>query len=157
MSERLSTAGMLLNYAVEETAGTRPTAASAYTEVPEVKSVPSLNPQPNLIDSTTLKETEYTTHVMGLKDLGSALDFTANLTNGLITAWSTCVSAYQTAKDAGKAMWFCVTHPDLDQAVYFTGQPAPLGLNGASVGAMAETSLYIAVTNAPAMYAKPTV
>ena len=58
MSERFSTAGMYLAYASESTAGTRPTAANAYTKIPEVKSMPSFNPTPETIESTTLSETE---------------------------------------------------------------------------------------------------
>ena len=66
MSQRLSTAGMTLQYAVETSAGTRPT--TGYIKIPEVKSMPSFNPSPNPIDSTTLEETEYMTYVQGLKD-----------------------------------------------------------------------------------------
>lgn len=43
-SPRLSTAGMTLQYAVETSAGTRPT--TGYTKIPEVKSMPSFNPSP---------------------------------------------------------------------------------------------------------------
>ena len=53
-SPRLSTAGMTLQYCVEETASTRPT--TGYTKIPEVKSMPSFNPSPNTIDSTTLED-----------------------------------------------------------------------------------------------------
>lgn len=56
MSQRFSTAGMRLYYVVEATAGTRPT--SGLTKIPEVKSIPSFNPSPDVIDSTTLEETE---------------------------------------------------------------------------------------------------
>lgn len=153
MSRRVSTAGMYLAYAVEATAGTRPT--SGYTKVPEVKSVPSFNPQPETIQSTTLEETEYHTYVEGLKDLGGALSFTANLTDDLVTAWEAVNTAYETAAAAGKAMWFVIVHPKLANATYFTGDPATLGLNEAAVGAMAETALYITPTNAPVMAAKP--
>ena len=75
MSERFSTAGMYLAYCVESTAGSRPT--SGYTTIPEVKSIPSFNPSPEGIESTTLSETEYKTYVKGLKDLGQALESSA--------------------------------------------------------------------------------
>ena len=94
-SPRLSTAGMTLQYAVETSAGTRPT--TGYTKIPEVKSMPSFNPSPNTIDSTTLEETEYMTYVQGLKDLGGALEYGANLTEDLIDAWDTLMGAYDTA------------------------------------------------------------
>lgn len=155
MSERFSTAGMYLCYCVETTAGTRPT--SGYTKVPEIKSMPSFNPSPETIQSTTLAETEYHTYVEGLKDLGGALEFGANLTTDLITAWTSCNTAHDTGASASKATWFAVVHPKLSQAVFFEGDPAPLGLNEASVGSMAETTLYITPNSAPEWQTKPTL
>lgn len=154
-SPRLSTAGMTLQYAVEASAGTRPT--TGYIEIPEVKSMPSFNPSPNTIDSTTLKETEYMTYVQGLKDLGGALEYGANLTEDLIDAWETLMTAYEDAISENKQVWFAVVHPQLTDATYFVGTPAPLGLNEASVGSMLETTLYITPNSAPEMAAKPTV
>lgn len=154
MSERFSTAGMHLVYAVEATAGTRPT--TGYVKIPEVKSMPSFNPAPETIQSTTLEETEYHTYVEGLKDLGGALEFGANLTADLISAWETCNTAHD-ALTEGKAMWFAVVHPKLDKAVFFKGDPSPLGLNEATVGGMAETTLYITPNSAPEWQTKPTI
>lgn len=155
MSQRYSTAGMYLCYAVETTAGTRPT--EGYTIVPEIKTMPSFNPQPETIDSTTLLETEYRTFVEGLKSLGGALSYGANMTEDLITAWEACNTAHDTAAADGKAMWFAVVHPKLANAVFFEGDPAPIGLNEASVGGMAETTLYITPNSAPKWFAKPTL
>lgn len=153
-SPRLSTAGMTLQYAVETTPGTRPT--TGYIEIPEVKSMPSFNPSPNTIDSTTLKETEYMTYVQGLKDLGGALEYGANLTQDLIDAWDTLMDAYDTAVEEGNQVWFAVVHPQLSDATYYVGTPAPLGLNEATVDSMLETTLYITPNSAPIMAAAPT-
>ena len=154
MSQRFSTAGMYLCWAVEETAGTRPT--TGYTQIPEIKSMPSFNPAPETIESTTLLETEYKTYVEGLKDLGGALEFGANLTADLITAWEACNSTHD-ALTGGKMMWFAVVHPKLDKAVFFQGDPSPLGMNEASVGGMAETTLYVTPNSAPEWQTKPTL
>lgn len=154
MSDRLSTAGMSLQYAVETTKGVRPT--SGFKVIPEVKTMPSFNPAPNTIESTTLAETEYTTHVKGLKDMGGALDYGANLTEDLITFWDTLMSEYEAAEQEDKAMWFAVVHPKLTKATYYKGEPSPLGLNESAVGNMAETTLYITPNSAPIMEAKPT-
>lgn len=157
MSQRLSTAGMTLSYSVEATAGTRPTAASAFTVIPEVKATPSTNPEPNSIDVTPLSELYFVQYIAGLKDLGGVLGFTANLTEDLITVWNTTlIDAYETGAAADKATWFCLQHPKLTNAVYFQGEPVPLGLNEASVNAALETTLYIAPQSAPEMAAKPT-
>lgn len=154
MSQRFSTAGMRLYYVVESSAGSRPT--SGLTKIPEIKSIPSFNPAPETIQSTTLEETEYHTYVEGLKDLGGALEFGANLTQDLIDVWASCNSAH-TALTDGKAMWFYIIHDGLSNAVAFEGDPAPLGLNESSVGSMLETTLYITPNSAPQWVSKPTV
>lgn len=154
MSQRFSTAGMRLYYVVEAEAGTRPT--SGLAKIPEVKSIPSFNPSPETIDSTTLEETEYRTYVEGLKDLGGALEFGANVTEDLITAWENCVAAHD-ALTGGKVMWFYIIHDKLTKAVAFEGDPSPLGLNESSVGSMLETTLYITPNSAPQWVTKPTV
>lgn len=155
MSQRVSTAGMYLCYCVESTAGTRPT--SGYQIIPEIKTMPSFNPAPNNIDSTTLLETEYMTYVKGLKDMGGALEYGANLTDDLIEFWETLLTAYDAAAAEGKAMWFAVVHPKLAKATFYKGEPAPIGFNEAAVGAMAETTLYITPNSAPIMETKPSV
>ena len=154
MSERFSTAGMRLYYVVETTAGTRP--STGLTKIPEVKSIPSFNPRPDTIESTTLEETEFKTYVEGLKDLGGALEFGANLTEDLITAWDTCNSAHD-ALTGGKAMWFYIVHDGLSKSVAFMGDPAPIGLNESAVNSMLETTLYITPNSAPEWVTKPTI
>lgn len=152
MSQRYSTAGMFLCYCV---GGDTTMPTSGYTVIPEIKTMPSFNPAPDTIDSTTLLETEYRTYVEGLKDLGGALEYGANLTADLITAWASCNTAHGSMASTS-AMWFAVVHPKLEQAVFFQGDPSPLGLNEASVGSMAETTLYVTPNSAPTWAAKPT-
>jgi len=151
----LSTAGVFLAYAVESTAGSRPT--SGYTRITGAKSTPSLNPSPETIETTTLDETEYKTYIDGLKDLGGALEFTFNLTEELVTQWSTLMTAYETAKASNKATWFTIVIPGLTNSFYFTGNPSAMGLPETSVSSVLEITNYITPTNAPASYAKPTI
>ena len=156
MAINLSTAGVELWYAVEETAGTRPTAKSSYTRITGIKSTPSLNPAPDTLETTTLDETEYKTYIDGLKDMGGALEFTFNLTEELITLWDGLMDAYQAAKLAGKATWFCILVPGLTKAFYFTGNPSDMGLPETEVNTVLEITNYITPTNAPAKFDKPT-
>lgn len=156
MAINLSTAGIHLYYAVEETAGTRPTAKSAYKDLEGVKSIPSLNPAPETLETTTLNETEYKTYVDGLKDLGGALEFTFNLTQALVTMWEELMEAYEAAKEAGKATWFFIDIPGLTEGLYFTGNPSSMGIPEASVSAVLEITNYITPTGAPERAAKPT-
>lgn len=150
----LSTAGIRLLYAVETAVGTRPT--TGYKELHGPKTTPSLNPAPETLETTTLNETEYKTYIDGLKDLGGALEFTFNLTEELVTEWDELMTAYETAKEAGKATWFTIVIPGLSESFYFTGNPSDMGLPEASVSSVLEITNYITPTNAPEKYAKPT-
>ena len=143
----LSTAGVKLWYAVEETAETRPTAS--YTQIPDIKEIPDFNPEPEALEATDLEETEYKFYVAGLKDVGGALGFTANFTDKLQTEWSGIVEAYNTATAAGKRMWFQISHPKLPQAVFFPGEPAAMGLPSMGVNSVLETTVYITPSGAP--------
>lgn len=154
MAINLSTAGVQLHYAVESTAGTRPT--TGYTRIYGIKSTPSLNPSPETLETTTLDELEYKTYVDGLKDLGGALEFTFNLTEELIEAWDALMTAYETGKASGKATWFTIVVPGLEESFYFTGNPSEMGLPETSVSAVLEITNYITPTNAPGKFAKPT-
>ena len=147
MGIALSTAGVTVGYAVEATAGTKPT--TAFTVIPDIKEVPEMNPEPETLETTTLAATGFKTYIEGLKDLGGALSFLANYTTELETAWSALITAYQTAKTSGKAVWFEVKHPGLEKSVFFTGQPSAMGLPAMSVNSILETNLYITPTNAP--------
>ena len=103
-----------------------------------------------------MEETEWKTYVPGLKDIGGALSFTANLTEASMTEWEGVVDAYDTAAAGNKATWFCIVIPGLTKALYFTGQPSPMGMPAMEVSAVLETTLYITPTGAPQWAAKPT-
>lgn len=154
MGIALSTAGVTFGWAVEETAGTRPT--TGYTLIPDIKEIPEMNPEPETLETTVLSETEYKTYIEGLKDLGGALSFLANFTTDLETKWDELVAAYTTAKASGKSVWFEVKHPGLEKSVFFTGQPSVMGLPAMGVNAVLETNLYITPTNAPSWETKTT-
>lgn len=156
MAINLSTAGIHLYYAVEETAGQRPTAKSAFKDLEGVKSIPSMNPAPETLETTTLNETEYKTYVDGLKDLGGALEFTFNLTQALVEMWEELMDSYEAAKAANKATWFFIDIPGLTEGLYFTGNPSAMGIPEASVSSVLEITNYITPTGAPEKAAKPT-
>ena len=140
MALELSTAGVSLKYCVETTAGTRPTAS--YTAVPNIKETPDFNPEPSTLEVTDLSDTVWKRYIAGLKDPGGALSFTANLTSAFKTAWETLVTAYTTGIASSKATWFEINVPTVG-SFYFAGIPSELGINGMSVDAVAEVSVYI--------------
>lgn len=150
----LSTAGVTINYAVETTVDTRPT--TGYAQIPDIKEVPDFNPEPETHEATDLEETEYKFYVAGLKDVGGALGFLANFTEKLQTEWDGIIEQYNTATASGKRVWFEIKHPKLPKALYFTGEPSPMGLPSMAPNGILETTIYITPTNSPKWETKST-
>lgn len=145
MANAVSTAGMLLKYAVEATAGTRPT--TGFTTVPGCKAIPALFNDPNTLQSTPLSATKNHTYIEGLGDSGGAIAITVNDYEEFRDAWEDCISAYD-GLTGGKEMWFEVAYPDgsnLD-SFYFPGKPLPLGFGGADVDSVLENNANIVPT-----------
>lgn len=140
MSLELSTAGVLLKYAVESAAGTRPT--TGYTQIPNIKSIPDFNPEPESLEVTDLSDTEWRRYIPGLKDPGGALAFTANLTTSFKTAWETMMAAVTTAAASSKATWFEIYVPSFG-SFFFAGIPSSLGMTAMDVNAVLEIEAYI--------------
>lgn len=157
MGLAISSIGIQVKYAVEATAGTRPT--TGYKVIPDIKSLPDFNPEPDTIETTTFSNLEYKTYIDGLKDIGGSLAFSANLTNELYEAWQGTgglMEKYETAKEGDKAVWLCIDIPDLDNALYFTFIPSAIGLTATETNAVLETELHMTPTGEIEWAAKPT-
>jgi hypothetical protein len=163
MSIAISSLGVKVYYTVAaDTAA--PTSANDFIEIPEVKSIPSLSPAPDTLETTPLANTEYKTYINGLKDLGGALEFTVNLTQDLLDMWNG-TGASDTASviykfehlTSGNAMWLCIVHPKLTKAVYFPFEPAKLGLPEISVNSVLEGTLSITPIGEVEWNTKPTL
>ena len=154
MGIALSTIGVKVSYAVETTKGTRPT--TGFKHIPDLKSIPSINPAPNTADATTFDNTEYTSYVQLLKDIGGALEITANFTQELFDTWEELVTAYETAIAEGKETWFCFDIPGFEKSAFITVQPARMGIPEASANALLETTVFITPTGEPVFEADPT-
>jgi hypothetical protein len=139
MALEFNTIGVKLKYCVESSAGTRPT--SGYTQIPDIKSTPAIDINPNKIEVTNLED-QYRRYVDGVKDVGDSFDFTANLTADLKTKWASCVSAAETAWASGKSTWFEISIPNFD-SFYISGIPTELGVNEMGVDAVIESTLHI--------------
>jgi len=140
MANELSTAGVLLKYKVETTAGTKPT--GAFTIVPNIVSTGAMNNEPDNLEVTDLSDTVWRRYIPGLKDPGGAITFTANLTSAFRTAWETLVTATTTALAANKAMWFEIMVPSIG-SFYFTGVPDALGINAYEINAVNQIDVHI--------------
>jgi hypothetical protein len=147
MAIDLSTAGIKMYYAVEATAGTRPTTLVSYTQLQGLKEIPEMAPAPESLETTTLSELEYKTYIQGLKDLGGALGFTFNMTQAFVTAWETLVSSYTTGIATSKQTWFAIRVPGITKDLFFQGIPSPLGMPGATVNSVLEQVAQITAKN----------
>ena len=154
MGIALSTIGIKVSYAVETTKGTRPTAG--YKHIPDLKSIPSINPAPNTADATTFDNTEYTSYVQLLKDIGGALEISANFTQELFEVWDGMVDAYEGGIKDGKETWICFDIPGFEKSAFVTVQPARMGIPEASANALLETTVFITPTGEPVFEADPT-
>lgn len=141
MAGEFSSAGVLLKYAVETTAGTKP---SSFTTIPNVYSIPSFNDTPNELDVTDLSDPKYMRSIPGLIPTGGVKGFGAHHSAALRTAWDALVTAYETGKASNKATWFEIYIPN-DEGYFFTGHPCEYSLDDLSVDAVINTTLYIAV------------
>lgn len=144
MANAVSTAGMLVKYAAETTAGTRPT--TGYTLLPGVKAIPELFNDPNMLDSTPLSAEKNKTYIPGLNDSGGSIAFTVNDHKAFRDAWDACLAAYDTAAQSNLGFWFEIVYQEGSEldSFYFPGQPLPLGFGGADVDSVLENNANIA-------------
>lgn len=139
MALEMNTIGVKLKYAVETTAGTRPT--TGYTEIPDIKEIPEINLSPSQLEVTNLVD-KFKRYIPGVQDPGSDFAITANLTTRLKTAWGSLCSAAETAWADNKATWFEVAIPNFE-SFYFAGLPVDLGLSQQGVDAVEEANLHV--------------
>ena len=156
MGIAISSIGIITSYCVETTAGNRP--SSGYTKLPDIKSIPATDSSPNTADASTFDNTEFTTHIKLLKDLGGALPLTANFTNELYTAWTAMCTAAATgmAANPSKRLWICFDIPGFSNSTYLPIEPSKMGMPEVSANSLIETTLYITPIGEPEFAADPT-
>lgn len=145
MALELSTMGIKVEYLCEtETKkgfNTIKDETDGWTAIPNLKSIPDLNPQPDTLEVTDLSD-HSKRYIEGLKDVGGALEFSANFTKKFATVWEKLVSDSDDAKGKDLQTFFKITVSGFG-AYYFAGDPAELGLPSAEVGAVFEGNVYI--------------
>lgn len=139
MALEFNTIGVKLKYAVETSAGSRPT--SGYIQIPDIKNTPAIDFNPAKLQVTNLED-EYHRFIDGVKSVGDSFDFTANLTADLKTKWAALVSAATSAWTSSKSTWFEISIPNFD-SFYFAGIPVELGVNEMGVDAVIESTLHV--------------
>lgn len=139
----LITAGAKIGWAVETTAGERPT---SFEHLIGVETIPELNEAPDIIDTTTLDETTTRVGQPGLAALPSASSLVVNLTNVIDGQWKRVVEATKTAEAAGRRLWFAMTVPGLDEGYVYPCSVTTPGAPGVETGGKLSTNLYFTKT-----------
>jgi len=111
----MSTLGIRFLYGVETTIGQKP---ASFTELTRINGIGGITIDVETIDASALID-KVTRSVAGRGDTGGDFTVTVNITPDTITEWQTLISAYKTAKEAGKQTWFEVYHPDLTSGAFF--------------------------------------
>ena len=133
MAGEVSSAGIKIQYAVETSAGVRPTTgykekeAGATLKIAEyVTGISGLTAEFEQYDVTPLAETERHRFVKGLQGNDGNLSLSCNINPTSRADWSAIVTAYEALTD-GKGMWFAFTLPGDDNSAYFRCIPCPMG------------------------------
>lgn len=113
----LSSLGVLFGYAVETTSNTKPT---AFTLLERCNQIGGISMDTEQIDASALED-EVSRYVAGRQDTGGTWTVTFNLTDEVVTALETMITAYSNRGD--KRMWFEVYSPDMDNAFFVVAQP----------------------------------
>ena len=140
MALEFSSAGVQIRYCCETTKGSRPT--TGYKVIPSIKSSPDFNAEPSQLDVTDFSDKVWKRSIAGLRDVGGAIAFTANMTASFKSAWTSLVSEYSTAWASEKSTWFEVAIPNFD-SFFFAGQPIELGVKGMDVDSVVEADGYV--------------
>lgn len=116
----LSTIGVQLGYAVETTAGTRPT--TGYKELTRINSIGGVTVDLEQIDASALID-KTTKNIAGRGSVGD-WSVTVNVTNDTIAEWQGVKDAADEGKTADKGLWFEIIHPQITDG-YFVKAELP--------------------------------
>jgi hypothetical protein len=147
MAIALTSIGAKVSYACAKTAGTMPT--EGYQLIPKITEIPEMNPTPEMLDTTSLDNTEYTTSTPGLKTL-ETLAFTARFTQELYDIVETMNTTYTKT-----ALWLCIEIKGLAKACYINVEPTRLGLPAVSANSVLDVTIYFSPVGEPTWSALP--
>ena len=153
----ISSAGASVKWAVEAVAGTRPT--TGFTTLEGVTSVAAANDAPNMLQTTKLNARKSHTAIFGLNGYGlNAQAINVNDFETFRTSWAALVSAFETAKAAGKALWIEYAYPEGSNmdSFYYAAEPGELGFGGWEVDSVVTNVCYLAMVSEPEFAAAST-
>lgn len=115
----ISTLGSLTGYAVETTAGTKPT---TFKMLHRINASDEIAIETETIDASALEDMIERT-IAGRGSTGGTFGVTVNVTDETIAEWETLIEEYETAKTSGKAMWYEEYFPTLQKAFFTKIEP----------------------------------
>lgn len=115
----VSTVGAIVGYAIETTAGTKPT---TFKMLHRVNATDEIAIDVETIDASALEDTVERT-IAGRGTTGGTFGVTVNVTDETIEEWETLIDGYETAKTSGKAMWYEEYFPALQKAFFTKVEP----------------------------------
>lgn len=115
----ISTLGVTFGYGVETTAGQKP---AAFTQLHRINNIGGITITPATIDASALEDL-VTKTVAGRGETGGTWPVTVNYTPETLDEWQAVITAYQTAKAAGKNLWFETIIPGFDDGLFVVAQP----------------------------------
>lgn len=115
----ISTLGSLTGWAIEATAGTKPT---SFKLLHRVNASDEIAIETETIDASSLEDTVERT-IAGRGSTGGTFGVTVNVTDETIAEWEEIIEEYETAKASGKAMWYEEYFPSLQKAFFTKVEP----------------------------------
>ena len=133
MAGEVSTAGIVIKYAPEVSAGVRPVqgyktknASGTLNIADYVTGISGLTAEWEQYDVTPLSETRRHRFVRGLQGNDGNLSLACNINPTSRTDWNLIVTEYAALTD-GKGMWFEFILPGDTKSVFFRGEPCEMG------------------------------
>lgn len=114
-----STLGVLGGYALEATAGTKPSAFSLLTRL---NAIGGINLDVEQIDASALEDM-VSRYIQGRADTGGTFPITVNMTPETITEWQALIAAYTGRSNTELRMWFDIYFPQLNKSFFIVAQP----------------------------------
>lgn len=115
----VSTLGVTLSYAVEQTKGQKP---SSFTQLPRVNAISGIELTTEQIDASALEDLTQRM-IAGRQSTGGEWNVTFNLTDETVPLLEAMMQAASTALQSGKRTWFQVDILNLEKSFFVVGQP----------------------------------
>lgn len=144
----LTTIGVKVSWAVETTAGTRPT---TFKVIHGIYSTPDLNLAPSTVDVTSFDDTVFTRKAPVLKDIPDNMEYGVKYGKQFKKDWDEMIEAYNTAKKTNLEMWFCEDIPDdgdksFKNAYFYTVIPTAFSKPALEANGAIDTTAYATYT-----------